>query len=205
MLYPRESQTRQIKDLSGIWEFKVDRKNEGYKKKWYSKPLSKTIMMPVPCSYNDITQDSTIRDHIGDVWYQKNFFVASSWRDKRVVLRIGSAAHRATVWVNGKPRLSCTMPARQVDGRDVMTLEGLSPEIRGQISDAFVQCGGVQCGFCIPGIAMRGVALVERNAKPTREEIARDLRPHLCRCTGYVKIIDAVMLASEKKWDPRDS
>ena len=91
-----------------------------------------------------------------------------------------------------RPPRSTLFPYTTLFRSDVTTLEGLSPEIRGQISDAFVQCGGVQCGFCIPGIAMRGVALVERNAKPTREEIARDLRPHLCRCTGYVKIIDAI-------------
>jgi xanthine dehydrogenase molybdenum-binding subunit len=97
-----------------------------------------------------------------------------------------------TVWVDHKPRLSCTMKAAQVDGKDVMTLEGLDAQRRGQIAEAFVQSGGVQCGFCIPGIAVRGVSLVERNADPTREEIAKALRPHLCRCTGYTKIIDAI-------------
>lgn len=97
-----------------------------------------------------------------------------------------------TVWVNDKPRLSCTLKARQVDGKEVRTLEGLDAERRSQISEAFVQCGGVQCGFCIPGIAVRGVSLVERNSNPTRDEIAQDLRSHLCRCTGYVKIVDAI-------------
>lgn len=97
-----------------------------------------------------------------------------------------------TVWVSGKPRLSCTMRATQVNGKEVKTLEGLDAERRGQIGSAFVQSGGVQCGFCIPGIAVRGISLVERNPQPTREEIAKDLRPHLCRCTGYAKIVDAI-------------
>lgn len=102
MLYPRESETREVKDLSGIWKFKIDKGNEGYAKKWYAEPLSDTILMPVPASYNDITQDAAIRDHIGDAWYEKMFFVPVSWQDKRIILRIGSATHHATVWVNGE-------------------------------------------------------------------------------------------------------
>ena len=78
-----------------------------------------------------------------------------------------------TVWVNGKPRLSCTLKAHQVDGREVKTLEGVDPEIRGQVADAFVSCGGVQCGFCIPGFAVRAIDIVEHNPSPSRNEIAR--------------------------------
>lgn len=102
MLYPREGAVRERKELSGIWEFKVDRNNEGFAKKWYETGLSDTIAMPVPASYNDITQDASIRDHIGDVWYEKIFFVPVSWKDKRVVLRVGSATHKAVMWVNGQ-------------------------------------------------------------------------------------------------------
>ena len=101
MLYPKESQTRQVKDLSGIWEFKVDKKNEGRGKNWHADPLNDTIMMPVPASYNDITQDIAIRDHIGDVWYEKTFFVPASWADQRIVVRVGSTTHHAVMWVNG--------------------------------------------------------------------------------------------------------
>ena len=97
-----------------------------------------------------------------------------------------------TVWVDGKPRLSCTLKAHKVDGREVQTLEGLAPELRRQIAAAFVQSGGLQCGYCTPGIAVRSVDLVARNPHPTRREIAHALRPHLCRCTGYAKIIDAI-------------
>ncbi|HBG28571.1 MAG: beta-glucuronidase [Planctomycetes bacterium GWF2_41_51] len=106
MLYPRESETRQVKDLSGIWNFKIDKNNEGFVKKWFSQPLGNTMEMPVPASYNDITQDKYIRDHVGYVWYEKVFFVPKDWRDCRTVLRVGSASHHATVWINGKEVVS---------------------------------------------------------------------------------------------------
>ncbi len=97
-----------------------------------------------------------------------------------------------TVLVDGKPKLSCVLKAVKVDGRSVVTLEGYPPEQRAQIAEAFVRAGGVQCGYCTPGIAVRSMALVERNPEPAPEEIARELKPHLCRCTGYKKIVDAV-------------
>ncbi len=97
-----------------------------------------------------------------------------------------------TVLIDGKPRLSCTIPASAAVGKEITTLEGLPEETRRRIADCFVTSGGVQCGFCIPGFALRGHALLERNPDPTRDEIAADMRAHLCRCTGYTKIIDAV-------------
>ncbi|MCK6457787.1 MAG: selenium-dependent xanthine dehydrogenase [Phycisphaerae bacterium] len=104
-----------------------------------------------------------------------------------------------TVLIDGKPRLSCTLPLRSVAGKTVTTLEGFSDDERRTIAQAFVQSGGVQCGFCIPGIAVRAHALCERNPNPTRGEIANDLRAHLCRCTGYTKIIDAVELLARAR------
>lgn len=101
MLYPRESEAREIRDLSGIWEFRTDRGNEGYERKWYASGLEDTIRMPVPASYNDIVQDASIRDHIGVVWYERSFFVPAAWKDRRVVIRVGSATHKAVLWVNG--------------------------------------------------------------------------------------------------------
>ena len=97
-----------------------------------------------------------------------------------------------TVLIDGKPRLSCTIRAASAAGKRITTLEGLPAEQREEIADCFVEAGAVQCGFCIPGIAMRAHALCERSARPSRAEIAADLRAHLCRCTGYVKIVDAV-------------
>ena len=102
MLYPRESESREVKELSGVWQFRIDRHDEGRKKRWFAAPLRETIPMPVPASYNDVTQDAAIRDHIGDAWYERTFFVPAKWRDRRVVLRVGSASHPAVLWVDGR-------------------------------------------------------------------------------------------------------
>jgi xanthine dehydrogenase molybdenum-binding subunit len=108
-----------------------------------------------------------------------------------------------TLLIDGKPRLCCTMKASQVAGKDVVTLEGLPEQARRNIADSFVSCGGVQCGFCIPGMAMRGHSIVNQNPSPTREQIAHELRAHLCRCTGYVKIVDAIeQLARVRRGEP---
>lgn len=108
-----------------------------------------------------------------------------------------------TILIDGKPRLSCTLKATMAAGKEITTLEGLPEETRKRIADCFVQAGGVQCGFCIPGIAMRSHALLEKNPSPTRDEIANDLRAHLCRCTGYTKIVDAVELLAAARKDGR--
>jgi xanthine dehydrogenase molybdenum-binding subunit len=97
-----------------------------------------------------------------------------------------------TLLVDGKARVSCTMKPQQVAGKQIVTLEGLPEKTRTEISDCFVNCGGVQCGFCIPGMAMRGYSVVKDNANPSRQQIAHELRGHVCRCTGYVKILDAI-------------
>ncbi len=102
MLYVLETKTREVKDLSGIWRFKVDWKGKGLEEGWYGSPLRDTIPMPVPSSYNDVTQDPKVRDHVGTVWYEREFVVPSSWKDKRVFVRVGAAAHRAIVFVNGR-------------------------------------------------------------------------------------------------------
>lgn len=101
MLFPKDTLTREIKDLSGIWRFKADPDNRGREEKWHHQPLQDTIPMPVPASYNDITQDAALRDHIGDVWYEQTFIVPRSWSGDRMMLWIGSACHHAVVWVNG--------------------------------------------------------------------------------------------------------
>ena len=101
MLYPYESRSREVKDLSGVWRFKLDADNVGLQEKWYEKPLEDTIPMPVPASYNDMTQDVRIRDHVGDVWYERTFIMPSTWAGKRAVLRFGSVTHFGRVWING--------------------------------------------------------------------------------------------------------
>ena len=101
-----------------------------------------------------------------------------------------------TVIVDGRAVVSCAQPAVRVAGRHVTTLEGLSPLARAAWADSFAVSGAAQCGFCSPGIVMKAHALLERDAAPSREEIARALAGNLCRCTGYVKVIDAVERAA---------
>jgi selenium-dependent xanthine dehydrogenase len=101
-----------------------------------------------------------------------------------------------TVLVNGRALSSCVVPARQVDGGHVVTLEGLTPRERHVFAHAFSVAGGLQCGFCIPGIVIAAKHLLDKNPSPTRRQIAESLNNHVCRCTGYVKILDAIELAA---------
>ena len=102
MLYPIENEVRQVKNLSGIWRFRCEKKFEqGFMEKWYEKPLENFTEMPVPASYNDITVDRNIRDHVGWVWYERDFVVPVVWKNQRLVLRFGSVTHHAVVYING--------------------------------------------------------------------------------------------------------
>ncbi|MDR2674696.1 MAG: beta-glucuronidase [Opitutaceae bacterium] len=104
MLYPIDSETREVKELSGIWEFQLDPDDAGLKERWFEQPRlpGEILPMPVPASYNDITTEARVRDHIGPVWYRRAFFAPAGWRGRRVALRVGAAAHRAIVWINGR-------------------------------------------------------------------------------------------------------
>ena len=97
-----------------------------------------------------------------------------------------------TLLVDGAARVSCTTKPKQIAGKHIITLEGLPEKTRRELADSFVSCGGVQCGFCIPGMAMRGYSVAKDNPEPSRPEVAHELRGHICRCTGYTKIIDAI-------------
>jgi CO/xanthine dehydrogenase Mo-binding subunit/aerobic-type carbon monoxide dehydrogenase small subunit (CoxS/CutS family) len=97
-----------------------------------------------------------------------------------------------TILMDGKPVLSCALKAEKAEGKTITTLEGLDEVHRAQISESFVRCGGVQCGFCIPGMAMRGVGLCGDGKEVSRDEITQALKPHLCRCTGYTQIVDSI-------------
>jgi selenium-dependent xanthine dehydrogenase len=103
------------------------------------------------------------------------------------------------VLVDGMPRVTCAMSAEKCGGKTILTLEGLPAEERALWAGSFVAAAGLQCGFCIPGIVMRAKSIVDRNPRPTRREIAKLLDVHLCRCTGYTKILDAIELAASVK------
>ena len=104
-----------------------------------------------------------------------------------------------TVIVEGRAVVSCAQPAGRFEDREVLTLEGLSAEARAGWADAFVAAGASQCGYCSPGIVMKAEALLARNADPTRDEVAKALAGNLCRCTGYVRIIDAIRRVAEAR------
>ncbi len=98
-----------------------------------------------------------------------------------------------TVMIDGKVQISCTYSVDKVAGKSVTTLEGVAEAERTRFSDAFAACGGLQCGFCIPGIVMRAKAQIDKKgADLQRDDMARHLGAHLCRCTGYVKVLDAI-------------
>lgn len=102
-----------------------------------------------------------------------------------------------TVLIDGKPVMSCLHNAAKIEGKEITTLEGFDERKRDVLSRAFVKAAGLQCGFCIPGIMVRAASLLDKQPDASRERIAKVLNPHLCRCTGYVKILDAVEEARE--------
>jgi xanthine dehydrogenase small subunit len=111
-----------------------------------------------------------------------------------------------TVLVDGDARVACVTPAVRVDGRTLTTVEGLDPATRGDLAGAFVATGGSQCGFCTPGIVMRAAALVGKG-RTSRTDVDRGLAAHLCRCTGWQTVYEAIDAATADRTPPpaRDS
>ena len=111
-----------------------------------------------------------------------------------------------TVLSNGQPILSCISLAVEHQRDRITTIEGLAREGKVHpVQDAFDLCGALQCGFCQSGMMISAAALLDRNPKPSRQEIKEALSGNLCRCTGYTKILDAVEVASgQREWEERD-
>lgn len=106
-----------------------------------------------------------------------------------------------TVLVDGEAWLSCLVPVCKVAGRDVVTIEGLESTESGlhRLQETFVTEGGAQCGICTPGFVLAAKALLDTSPNPTRLEVREALAGNLCRCTGYTKIVDAVMEAARDR------
>jgi len=104
-----------------------------------------------------------------------------------------------TVLMDGKPCLSCCTLAIQAQGKSIVTIEGLAE--KGQLhplQKSFIDHGAIQCGYCTPGMILTSKALLDENPNPTPEDVKTALAGNLCRCTGYVKIVDAVMAAADE-------
>jgi len=102
-----------------------------------------------------------------------------------------------TVLVDGRPELSCLLLPLQLEGRAITTIEGMAAGSRlHPLQQAFAELGAAQCGYCTPGILLSAKSLLETNARPSRDEIREALSGNLCRCTGYVKILEAIELAA---------
>lgn len=105
-----------------------------------------------------------------------------------------------SVILDGKIVDSCLVLAPQVQGREIITIEGVARNGELDIlQEAFLEAGAVQCGFCTPGMILAGKALLDKNSHPDRQEIARAISGNLCRCTGYAKIVKAVELAAARR------
>jgi len=105
-----------------------------------------------------------------------------------------------TVMLNGEPVNSCMVLAVECDGAEVLTVEGLAKDhVLDPVQQAIIQHGGVQCGFCTPGVLISARALLDRNPDPKEDEIREALVGNLCRCTGYIRIVDAVQEAASRQ------
>lgn len=103
-----------------------------------------------------------------------------------------------TVIMDGKPVNSCLVLAAEADGKQITTIEGLAGGDKlHPIQEAFIEHGGLQCGFCTPGMIMSAKALLDENPSPDEEEIRRGIAGNFCRCTGYTKIIESVKVAAK--------
>jgi carbon-monoxide dehydrogenase small subunit len=104
-----------------------------------------------------------------------------------------------TVLVGGEPVLSCLTLAVTVDKKEVTTIEGIgTDENPHPLQQTFVEAGAIQCGYCTPGMILSAKALLDKNPNPTEDEIKRAIEGNLCRCTGYVKIIEAIKLSAKR-------
>ena len=105
-----------------------------------------------------------------------------------------------TVLIGGGAVTSCLVPVMEAEGREVLTIEGLgSVGSLHPIQEAFVECGAIQCGFCTPGMVLSAKALLDENPNPTEQEVRTAISGNLCRCTGYAKIVEAVLVASQAR------
>lgn len=145
----------------------------------------------------------TINDELEQVTVPSNMTLMQMLRESLALTgtKNGCSAGECgacTVLLDGEPVNSCMVLAVECDGAKIVTVEGLAKDSQlDPIQEAIIQAGGVQCGFCIPGVLISSRALLDRNPNPTEDEIREALVGNLCRCTGYVRIIESVKKAAE--------
>ena len=109
-----------------------------------------------------------------------------------------------TVLVDGKPMNACLIMAPQMEGREVITIEGLAQgEALDPVQESFVEHGAVQCGFCTPGLVLTAKAMLDKNPDPSYQQVREGLEGNICRCTGYMKVLGAVLDAAKQTQEPR--
>ena len=108
------------------------------------------------------------------------------------------ACGACTVIIDGKAQRACVQKLSRLEGKNIITIEGLTEREKDIYSYAFAKAGAVQCGYCTPGMVMSTKALLDVNPEPTREDVKKAIRGNICRCTGYKKIEEAILMAS--KW-----
>jgi aerobic carbon-monoxide dehydrogenase small subunit len=147
----------------------------------------------------------TVNDEVHEIVVEPNELLVDVLRDRldltgtKVGCGTGDCG-ACTVIVDGKPVNSCLMLAVEANGKEILTIEGLAKNGKlHPLQEAFVEEGAIQCGFCTPGMVLSAKALLDRNPQPTEGEIRMEIAGNICRCTGYVKIVDAIWAASRKK------
>jgi carbon-monoxide dehydrogenase small subunit len=151
----------------------------------------------------------TINRELYRFFVEPNMFLLDLLRDELDLTGAKRGCNRGecgscTVLLDGRPVRSCLVPVVMANGRQVVTIEGLEA-LGGKLhplQEAFIERGAIQCGFCTPGMILAAKGLLDEHPNPTEEEVRRAISGNLCRCTGYVKIVDAILSAAEKTREP---
>ena len=147
----------------------------------------------ISLTVNGETEIKTVPSHMTLLQLLRNELVLTGTKNGCSAGECGAC----TVMLNGQPVNSCMVLAAECDGASVTTVEGLAQDGKlDPVQDALMEAGGVQCGFCTPGVLISSRALLDRNPHPTETEIREALVGNLCRCTGYVRIVEGVKQAA---------
>jgi carbon-monoxide dehydrogenase small subunit len=148
----------------------------------------------------------TLNGEVRSVVVEANDVLLDVLRDKLGVKSPKCGCERGdcgacAVFLNGRSVRSCLVLAIEADGQEIVTVEGISKNGLSKIQEAMIEMNAFQCGFCAPGVIISATELVEKNPHPSKEEVQEALAGNLCRCTGYIPILEAVAKATKEKCD----